>query len=290
MRFAVHGPGIPEASLRSHGAPRRDIPGRVHISIAGEPAGRARGEDLTVESGLGNDVPARVLPRASRGSGHVPDLEVFDADNVESRAMAVVAFSAQSLRRSASRAFNLAMASRICSRRLDPRSARASLVPGGSSAWPPPGQARGVQQFPGGQRGRHRDAPVDANDLAVTRAHESGRGWRRTRHASGRPGPGSPGRTSRPAAPGATSGTAPSPTFGTQTWPEFRFSRSHVPGLAAMPGDPKPLMPGGLPPGRPGMGCPGRRRRHAPARSPAAPAAAPSGSPRPATGARPGPR
>ena len=41
MRFAVHRPGIPEASPRSHGVPRRDIPGRVYVSIAGKPAGRA---------------------------------------------------------------------------------------------------------------------------------------------------------------------------------------------------------------------------------------------------------
>ncbi len=34
MRFAVHRPGTPEASLRSHGVPRRDVPGRIHISLA----------------------------------------------------------------------------------------------------------------------------------------------------------------------------------------------------------------------------------------------------------------
>ena len=33
MRFAVHGPGNPVASPRSHGVPRRDVPGRVHISV-----------------------------------------------------------------------------------------------------------------------------------------------------------------------------------------------------------------------------------------------------------------
>ena len=42
MRFAVHGPGNPVASPRSHGVPRRDIPGRVHISIAGVTAGLPR--------------------------------------------------------------------------------------------------------------------------------------------------------------------------------------------------------------------------------------------------------
>ena len=46
MRFAVHGPGCPVASPRSHGVPRRDVPGRVHVSIAGESAGS------TTENGL----------------------------------------------------------------------------------------------------------------------------------------------------------------------------------------------------------------------------------------------
>jgi hypothetical protein len=41
VRFAVRRPGIPEASPRSHGVPRRDVPGRVHVSVAGETAGQA---------------------------------------------------------------------------------------------------------------------------------------------------------------------------------------------------------------------------------------------------------
>jgi hypothetical protein len=41
LRFAVHRPGTPEASPRSHGVPRRDVPGRVHISVAGVSAGSA---------------------------------------------------------------------------------------------------------------------------------------------------------------------------------------------------------------------------------------------------------
>src|SRR5216683_3192099 len=131
LRFAVHGPGYPVASPRSHGVPRRDVPGRVHVSVAGETAGRApedglalarlpihvparraalagergvdllhpagrlvlqpahqqsppRPHDLAVEPGFLAHVPARVLPRAFRGSGHVPDLEVFDPDQVKS--------------------------------------------------------------------------------------------------------------------------------------------------------------------------------------------------------------
>ena len=130
LRFAVHRPGNPVASPRSHGVPRRDIPGRVHISVAGETAGsapedgltltrvpvhlparraplaRERGSDLlhparapfppagapadpTRTAGCPGsarpwpDVPARVLPRAFRGAGHVRDLQVLGPDQVE---------------------------------------------------------------------------------------------------------------------------------------------------------------------------------------------------------------
>ena len=37
MRFAVHRPGCPVASPRSHGVPRRDIPGRIYVRVLGEP-------------------------------------------------------------------------------------------------------------------------------------------------------------------------------------------------------------------------------------------------------------
>ncbi len=130
MRFAVHGPGNPVASPRSHGVPRRDIPSRIHIRVAGETAGSAmevglalarlpvhmpacrtalacegrldpfhparsfllqsahqqspaRGQDLPVEPCLGADVPTRVLTRTFRGSGHVPNLEIFNLDKVK---------------------------------------------------------------------------------------------------------------------------------------------------------------------------------------------------------------
>jgi len=41
LRFAVRRPGSPVASPRSHGVPRRDVPGRVHIRVAGVIAGGA---------------------------------------------------------------------------------------------------------------------------------------------------------------------------------------------------------------------------------------------------------
>jgi hypothetical protein len=63
MRFAVHGPGSPVASPRSHGVPRRDVHGRVHISIAGETAGRAREPRLALAR-VRIHVPARRAPLA----------------------------------------------------------------------------------------------------------------------------------------------------------------------------------------------------------------------------------
>ncbi len=130
MRFTVHGPGIPAASPRSHGVPRRDVPGRVHVRVAcvsagGAPEGglalarlrihlparrttlaRERGIDLLhsagrlllqptyqkpptrpknapVEPSLLADISARILRRASGGSGHVPSPEIFYPDHVE---------------------------------------------------------------------------------------------------------------------------------------------------------------------------------------------------------------
>jgi hypothetical protein len=48
LRFAVHGPGCPVASPRSHRMPCGDISGRVHIGIAGVSAGRAPEDGLTL--------------------------------------------------------------------------------------------------------------------------------------------------------------------------------------------------------------------------------------------------
>ena len=65
LRFAVHRPGIPDASPRSHGVPRRDIPGRVHISVAGVSAGSAREARLTLAR-LRIHFPARRAALASK--------------------------------------------------------------------------------------------------------------------------------------------------------------------------------------------------------------------------------
>ena len=48
LRFAVHGPGLPVASPRSHGVPRRDVPGRVHVRVACVSAGGAPEDGLAL--------------------------------------------------------------------------------------------------------------------------------------------------------------------------------------------------------------------------------------------------
>jgi hypothetical protein len=63
LRFAVHRPGNPEASTRSHGMPCRDVPGRVHVSVVGISAGSA-GEDGLALTRLRVDDPAHRAPLA----------------------------------------------------------------------------------------------------------------------------------------------------------------------------------------------------------------------------------
>jgi hypothetical protein len=68
LRFAVHGPGYPVASPRSHGVPRRDVDGRVHISVAGVSAGGAPEARLALTRASVH-LPARRAPLArERGS------------------------------------------------------------------------------------------------------------------------------------------------------------------------------------------------------------------------------
>jgi hypothetical protein len=63
LRFAVHGPGSPVASPRSHGVPRRDVPGRVHVSVAGVSAGGALEDGLALAR-VPVHLPARRAPLA----------------------------------------------------------------------------------------------------------------------------------------------------------------------------------------------------------------------------------
>ena len=65
MRFAVRWPGTPDASPRFHGVPRRDVPGRVDVSMVGETAGRAREARLALAR-LPVHIPARRAPLACK--------------------------------------------------------------------------------------------------------------------------------------------------------------------------------------------------------------------------------
>jgi hypothetical protein len=48
LRFAVHGPGNPVASPRSHRMPCGDVPGRVHVRVAGKITGGALEDGLAL--------------------------------------------------------------------------------------------------------------------------------------------------------------------------------------------------------------------------------------------------
>ena len=61
MRFAVHRPGYPVASPRSHGVPRRDVNGRVHIRVADETAGNSPEHGLALTR-VPAHLPARQAP------------------------------------------------------------------------------------------------------------------------------------------------------------------------------------------------------------------------------------
>src|SRR6266571_7886188 len=63
LRFAVHRPGNPVASPRSHGVPRRDVPRRVHVRVAGVTAGSAPEDGLALTRVLVH-LPARRAPLA----------------------------------------------------------------------------------------------------------------------------------------------------------------------------------------------------------------------------------
>jgi len=217
LRFAVRGPGIPDASPRSHRMPCGDVPGRVHVSVQRVSAGhaakqglalaaarcdvparraklaRVRGtyflhpagglvlqapdqqtppgsHDLPVEAGLLPHVPARLLNRTVGGAGHVPDLEILDADHVEPPSDARRRLLAPVL--ADIRAPGLEPGDRL----PDPLAPlRAALSPGQLPLQPPQppllrcGKPRAVQQLSGRQGSAYGHAPVDADGLARSR-------------------------------------------------------------------------------------------------------------------------
>jgi hypothetical protein len=298
LRFAVHRPGIPEASLRSHGVPRRDVPGRVHISVANETAGRT-GEprltltrasvyvparraplaremrfdflypagrlvlqaahqhappgpqDLAVQPGFLADVPARVPGSSPGRASHGPDLQVLDADHVETpgdlcSGLLDPVFAPVGL-----------VGFQPGDRVLDPRAAVRFPHGAGELALQPPqpfpfprGQARYMQQFSGRQGRGHHHPPVDSHHLTVT--------W--CRHLIGNGGEGDV----------PASGPVHSHPVGFHAWrhwpgpaephpsglrnpdvADVTRRAAHVPLPPAPPHDPEPLIPTRLSPCRP---------------------------------------
>ena len=100
----------------------------------------------------------RVIARTSRASMRIVS---------KRRAISVVTFSTQSLRRSLSRAFSFAIASFVRARggsraRRGPAAAAAP-----SAASTHPGETGGVQQFAGRQRRRHHHTTIDTHHAAL---------------------------------------------------------------------------------------------------------------------------
>ena len=215
-----------------------------------------------VQPGLLPDVPARVLPRAFRGPGHVRDLQVFDPDHVEPPHDA----GAGLLRpvRAPVRLPGPQPGDRV----LDPAAALRSPPGAGEPALQPPqpgplppGQAGGSAAARRWTGLRRPPRPGRCPRPGRYPVPGPARGSRRRRHASGPRGPSSPGRTSRPAARRGTSGTAPTRPWAPRPRP-FPANPAHIP-LPPAPDDPESLIPPGLAPRRP----PGRvarveERRH----------------------------
>jgi hypothetical protein len=301
LRFAVHGPGCPVASPRSHGVPRRDVPGRVHVSIAGESAGSTTEEglalarapvhlparraaltrvmrldffhpagcllfqaahqqspaglkDAPVQRGLGADVATWVLRRSSGRPGHVPDLQVFYSDHVEpardvragflSPVLPPVGFSGA---QPGDRVPDLCAPVRAASCAVE-----LALEAPQPLAFPR-GQNGQVQQFPSGQGRGHRNAPVYAHDLSVTRCRDRiGNGCE-----GDMPAPCSvEGHSVGPRARWHTSGPAESypPDFRHPDLADLTRYPPHIPMPAASPYNPKTLITLGFAPCRPPCG------------------------------------
>ena len=228
-----------------------------------------RGQDPPVQPGLGPDVAARVLPRALRGPGYVTDPQSLTRITSNRRTIPVETFSAQSLRRSLSRAFSRAIACLTRPRRFDAPPPRRARCAAAAAAWPAPGAVTGQSgRVPGGQRCGDRHPPVTRSTaLAVSRGG-TGRGSPgRRRRAPARPVPCQPGplhlrRTARP------HGTHP-PALRHPDQACLPGHPPHIP-LPPAPDDPDPYIP---PPAlrttdRPAGFAPGRRTPpHRPAMS-----------------------
>ena len=203
------------------------------------------------------------------------------------RAMPVETFSAQSLRRSVSRAFSRAIACLTRPRRFEPRLARASVrCSRRSRVRSRAVRAGAVQHLAGGQGRGDRHAPVDAHRLAVTRCRH-----RRGDHGEGDvPAAGAVHRDPVGLRAGGTARDQRNLTHPAFGYPDLADLAGHRRTSHCRPRCPvirNPSSPPGLAPGRPpGRVGPGRRTPSSPGRSPAGPAAGRSGTWPPARGAR----
>ena len=211
-----------------------------------------RPQDPPVQPGLLPDVPARALPACLSRTGSCyaicrPSTRITS----KRRARSVLVFSAQSVRRSVSRARSRAIACLTRPRRFDPRVARASLRCSRRSLI----RSRAVRagqcsNSPGRQgRGDHHP-PVDPHDLAGARC--------RDRIGNGREGDmPAPGAVHRDPVGlhlrrhGAGPAEPHPPGLGHPDLADLTGHPAHVPLPAASPGDPESLIPPGLAPRRP---------------------------------------
>jgi hypothetical protein len=217
LKFAVHRPGYPVASPRSHGVPRRDVLGCVHVSVVGETAGGAPEDGLAlarllihlptrraalarkcwvdllyssrrfllqaayqhaprgshyapVQPSLGADVATWIPGRPPGRTRHVPDLEVFDLDQVKPArdvraGLLCPVFSPVGL--AGMQPGALVLNPRAAVRAA--LSARELALKAPHPCSLPCGKAGGIQHLPGRQSGGYCHTPVDADDLAVVR-------------------------------------------------------------------------------------------------------------------------
>ncbi len=267
MRFTVHRPGNPVASPRVKGdgevggVPRRDVPGRVHVSVAGISAGDAPEDGLALTR-LPVHMPAcrAALARMVRLDLLYPSgrliLQAADQPTPPGPHDATVQSTLGT-------DVLDPVLEPICLAGAQPGSSQPNLraafraaTGAGELPFKPPqplslrhGQAGHAQQFTGRQGRRHCNAAVDAHDLPVT--------WCPNRLGDGREGdvPAScpvlchpVGLHSRRYRPGPAE---PYPTdLRHPNLADFPAEPTHLPLLSSPPHNPEPLVPSRLTPRR----------------------------------------
>jgi hypothetical protein len=208
-------------------------------------------QDASVEPGFLADIPAWVLRSTFGGSGHVPDLEVLDADRIESD---------RDVR--AGLLYPVLAPVRLADVQLgdgqpNPTApSRAAPCPGQLPLQTPQplpfsrGQAWRVQQFTRRQGRADNYAPVNTDHLAVARCRDrAGNGCEGDMPASSAVHRHPIGFHARRHRPGPAESHPPG--FRNPDLAGLPAQPPHVPLLTAPPHDPEPLIPANLPPRRP---------------------------------------